>query len=48
MTHDELWFENQIATLKLEGQRAKLTFEKALLDTSGEPNLQKLYEQDLA
>ncbi len=47
LTHDELWFENQIATLKLEGRRAKLTFEKAVLNASGEPNLQKLYEQDL-
>jgi hypothetical protein len=48
LTHDEIWFSNQIATLKLEGRRAKLTFESATLDTSGEPNLQKLYEQDLA
>ncbi|MCA1716729.1 MAG: alkaline phosphatase family protein [Actinobacteria bacterium] len=48
LTHDELWFENQIATLKLDGRQARLTFEKAVLDTSGEPNLQKLYEQDLA
>jgi hypothetical protein len=48
MTHDEIWFENQIATLKLEGRRAKLTFEKAILNASGEPDLQKLYEQDLA
>ncbi len=48
MIHGEPWFENQIATLKLEGRRAKLTFEKAILDTSEEPNLQKLYEQDLA
>ena len=48
LTHDEIWFSNQIATLKFEGRRAKLTFECATLDTSGEPNLQKLYEQDLA
>ena len=47
LTQDEIWFENQIATLKLEGRRAKLTFEKAILETSGEPNLQNLYEQDL-
>ncbi len=48
LTHDELWFENQIAILKLEGRRAKLTVQSATLDTSGEPNLQKLHEQDLA
>ena len=47
LTHDELWFENQVATLKLEGRRARLTFEKAVLNASGEPDLQKLYEQDL-
>jgi hypothetical protein len=48
LTHDELWFENQVATLKLEGRRAALTFEKAVLGTSGEPGLQKMYERDLA
>ena len=48
LTHDELWFENQVATLKLEGRRATLTFEKAVLGTSGEPGLQKMYERDLA
>ena len=48
LTHKKLWFENQIATLKLEGRRANVTFEKAILDPSGEPTLQKLYEQDLA
>ena len=48
LTHDRLWFENQVATLKIEGRKATLTFEKAVLDTSGEPNLRKLYEHDLA
>ena len=48
LTHEKLWFDNQIATLKLEDRRAKVTFEKAILDPSGEPTLQKLYEQDLA
>jgi hypothetical protein len=47
LTHEKLWFENQIATLKFEGRQAKVTFEKAVLDTSGEPNLRKLYQQDL-
>ncbi len=44
LTHEELWFENQVATLELEGRRAALTFEKAVLDDSGEPDLQKIYE----
>ncbi|MDQ3911904.1 MAG: alkaline phosphatase family protein [Actinomycetota bacterium] len=48
LTHRELWFENQIATLKLEDQRATLIFEKAILDGSGEPNLRKIYEHCLA
>ncbi|MCA1728328.1 MAG: alkaline phosphatase family protein [Actinobacteria bacterium] len=47
LTHDKLWFENQIATLKLEGRQATLTFEKAILDSSGEPNLGKIYEHRL-
>lgn len=48
LTHDKLWFENQIATLELEGRQATLTFEKAVLDGSGEPNLGKIYEHRLA
>ena len=48
LTHDRLWFENQVATLKIEGRKATLTFEKAVLDTSGEPDLRKLYEHYLA
>ena len=44
LTHEELWFENQVATLELEGRRAALTFEKAVLDDSGEPGLQKIYD----
>jgi hypothetical protein len=48
LTHDRLWFENQVATLKIEGRQATLTFEKAVLDASGEPDLRKIYEHDLA
>ncbi|MDQ3924266.1 MAG: alkaline phosphatase family protein [Actinomycetota bacterium] len=48
LTHQELWFENQVATLELENQRATLTFEKAVLDYSGEPNLEKIFEHRLA
>ncbi|MDQ3943046.1 MAG: alkaline phosphatase family protein, partial [Actinomycetota bacterium] len=47
LTHQELWFENQVATLELEGRRATLTFEKAVLDGSGEPDLEKIYERRL-
>jgi hypothetical protein len=47
-THEKLWFENQVATLTLEGRRATLAFEKAILDGSGEPDLRKIYEHRLA
>jgi hypothetical protein len=48
LTHDRLWFENQVATLKIEGRQATLAFERAVLDASGEPDLRKIYEHDLA
>ncbi len=49
LTHDEgPWFENQVATLELKGRHARLTFEKAVLDGSGEPELQRIYERHLA
>ncbi|MDQ4083840.1 MAG: alkaline phosphatase D family protein, partial [Actinomycetota bacterium] len=48
LTHQELWFENQVGTLELENQRATLTFEKAVLDHSEEPYLEKIYEHRLA
>ena len=47
LTHESLWFENQVATLELEGRGATLTFEKAVLDGSGEPKLEKIYEYRL-
>jgi hypothetical protein len=48
LAHQELWFENQVATLELEGRHGTMTFEKAVLDDSGEPNLEKIYEHRLA
>jgi hypothetical protein len=48
LDHDKLWFENHIASLKLEGRRATLSFERAVLDSSGEPCLEKIYERSLA
>jgi hypothetical protein len=48
LTHEKLWFENQVATLSLEGRRATLLFEEAILDSSGEPDLRKIYEHHLA
>ena len=48
LTHDKPWFSNHVATLTLEGRNATLTFEKAVLDDSGEPDLETLYERRLA
>ena len=47
LTHGSLWFENQIASLELNGRQATLTLEKAVLDGSGEPGLEKIYEYHL-
>ena len=41
------WYENYVPILELEGQRATLTFEKAILGDSGEPDLEKIYKHRL-
>jgi hypothetical protein len=46
-THEAAFFDNQIATLELEDRYATITFEKAVLDASKEPTLEKLYERRL-
>jgi hypothetical protein len=48
LTHDDAFFENQIATLELGERDATITFEKAVLDASNEPALKKLYQHRLA
>jgi hypothetical protein len=48
LTHDDAFFENQIATLELEDRSATITFEKAVLDASKVPVLEKLYQYRLA
>ncbi len=48
LTHQKPWFENHVATLELEGQRARITFEKAVSNGSGEPGLERIYESRLA
>jgi hypothetical protein len=47
LTHHEPWFENHVATLEPDSQRAKITFERAVTDGSGEPSLEKIYERHL-
>ena len=47
LVHDGPWFENHVATLQLDGRRAKITFEKTVLDDSGEPDLQEIFGRRL-
>src|SRR5918997_1879244 len=48
LTHDELWFENHVATLELDGRHASITFERATQDDSSEPGLRKIFTRRLA
>jgi hypothetical protein len=48
LTHDEPWFENHVATLELDCQHARITFEEAVQDGSGEPSLETICERRLA
>jgi hypothetical protein len=47
LTHDSPWFENQVATLQLDGASAHITFEEATTDGSGEPGLRKIFTRRL-
>ena len=48
LTHSEPWFENHVATLELDGPHAKITFEEAIQNNSGEPDLRRIYERNLS
>ncbi len=48
LPNDATFFDNQVATLEFEGRQATITFEKAVLDASKEPVLEKLYRYRLA
>ncbi|MDP8901488.1 MAG: alkaline phosphatase family protein [Actinomycetota bacterium] len=48
LTHDGPFFDNQVATLELDGPGATITFEGAGLDAAEEPNLKSLYRRRLA
>jgi len=47
LAHERPWFENHVATLELKSRRATLTFEKAVLNGSGKPNLEIIYKRHL-
>jgi hypothetical protein len=49
--HDDPWFDNQVATLELEGRSARLVLEKTLPpEDADEPTLglERVFERDLA
>ena len=48
LTHEEPFFDNQVATLELDGPEATIAFEGAVLDGSAEPTLRTLYRRRLA
>ena len=48
LTHAAPFFDNQVATLYLDGPDATITFEKAVLGASKEPGLERLYRRRLA
>ena len=47
LAHDAPLFDNQVATLEIEGPSATITFEGAILEET-EPGLEKLYRRRLA
>lgn len=48
LTHEEPFFDNQVATLELDGPSATITFEGAVPDGPGGPALRCLYRRRLA
>jgi hypothetical protein len=46
LTHDEPWFDNQVATLDLARGRASFALDKAVPDTN-EPRLERVFERSL-
>ena len=49
-THDNPWFDNQVATLELDDRRARVVLEKTLPSEDAENpelRLERVYEHDL-
>jgi hypothetical protein len=48
LVHPEPWFDNQVATLDLNGREARLRLEKTAPGEPGRPRLETVYERRLA
>ena len=50
--HDNPWFDNQVATLELDGRKARMMLEKTVRHEEGESEddlrLERVYERELA
>ncbi len=46
LTHDGVWFDNQVGTIELDGKDASLMFERAISKDGG-PRLEKTFERRL-
>ncbi len=49
LAHEKPWFNNQVASLELEGRRATFVLEKAIPpdDGKGEPRLERVFERPI-
>jgi hypothetical protein len=47
LVHDELWFDNQVMTLEMEGQEALIRIEKTISEDYKNPRLEKVFEYHL-
>jgi hypothetical protein len=47
LAHEEPWFDNQIATLDLDGERAEFALDKAMPDDGADPRLERVFTRAL-
>ncbi len=47
LTHEDPWFDNQVATLALDGERAAFALDRAVPDGGHDPRLERVYERPL-
>jgi hypothetical protein len=47
LTHEKPWFDNQVATLRFDGEDAAFALDKALPDSGRDPRLERVFERAL-